>query len=686
MKLKASPPARRKSRAAGGARLHPGEALRRLKESHEELAEQNEFLLEAQRELEHSRERYVELYDSAPVCFVTLNYAGLIQEINLPAMHLLRQTRRLNGWPFVNFIARDDRKRFLRHLSAYRHSLHSGQPFAIELELATRPGKNSIFIELVSIPKMVPGSDRPIYNSVFRDITEQKRAHLALRESEERFRNLANGAPVMIWIEDTAQKRIWSNRRLLEFVGRPMEKEAGERWIQNIQPDDRKHYRRVCRGAFAARQPFETEYRLCRHDGQYRFILHYGQPMYADDHRFIGFIGTCIDITDRKTVEQELVLAHEQAVKASQAKDDFLATLSHELRTPLNPALLLASEAANNPDLPPGARADFALIRKSIELEARLIDDLLDLTRVMRGKLTLNLTELDLHTVLRAAITTVQNDLERKGILPTLKLNADDARVFGDEVRLQQIFWNVLKNAVKFTPEDGVITVETRRLTDRCEVRIIDTGIGMNREELGRVFNAFSQGNHQFGGLGLGLAISRALVQLHSGTLTADSPGKGQGATFLIELPLITHQVTAGKTRPAPDIVPSPRPLPPVEKIRVLLVEDHESTRTALTRLLLSRKFHVTGAGSLKEARAVVASEAGKFDLLISDIGLPDGNGCELMKELRKNFGLKGIALTGYGMEEDVSRTKAAGFVRHLIKPVRIDALDKVLFSVLNET
>jgi signal transduction histidine kinase len=382
--------------------------------------------------------------------------------------------------------------------------------------------------------------------------------------------------------------------------------------------------------------------------------------------------------------ESALRASKEQAMAASKAKDDFLAALSHELRTPLNPVLLLATEASNDPKLPTEVRADFETIAKNVSLEARLIDDLLDLTRIARGKLALEMQPSDVHASLGDALAMVGEEIDEKKIALTLKLNADRCLVMGDEVRLKQVFWNVLKNAAKFTPARGRITIETSTVADRgaIAIKVTDTGIGMTPEELARIFEAFSQGDHanndgphRFGGMGLGLAISRMMVELHSGSISAASNGRNKGTTFSIELPL-ARAWNVAQSAPAE---PSP---PPVQfaddrRRRILLVEDHKPTSAALVHLLSRRNYFVVAADCI--AAACDAARTGNFDLLISDIGLPDGSGYELMSELHRRHGLIGIALTGYGMEEDVSRSLSAGFITHLTKPVTMQALDGAL-------
>jgi len=351
--------------------------------------------------------------------------------------------------------------------------------------------------------------------------------------------------------------------------------------------------------------------------------------------------------------------------------------------------LLLASEAADNARLTAEVRADFATIVKNVRLEARLIDDLLDLTRISRGKVALDLRAADVHGGLEDALAMAREEIEAKQITVTLKLEAARHVVLGDDTRLKQIFWNVIKNAAKFTPAAGRIHIATAMVaaTEEVSISVTDTGIGMTPAELKRIFEAFSQGDHaapgstsRFEGVGLGLAISRVMVEMHSGSIRATSPGRDQGTMITIKLPLLRAGDSWPAAAPAGAAVPA---LAAAEKSaadgprRILLVEDHRPTSEALVRLLTRRNYQVVAAASLEEART--AAGRGTFDLLISDIGLPDGNGYDLMTELRSRHGVAGIALTGYGMQQDISRSHAAGFVAHLTKPIGVQALESAL-------
>ena len=380
-----------------------------------------------------------------------------------------------------------------------------------------------------------------------------------------------------------------------------------------------------------------------------------------------------------ESARQSAEAAKGRAEAATRAKDDFLAALSHELRTPLNPALLLATSLAEDHTLPAQARDDINVIAKGIALQARLVDDLLDITRITGGKLRLDLHPIDAHAALQHAYEILRSDIREQQIAFTLDLAAPCHTIKADAVRLQQIFWNILKNAVKFTPRGGAVIVRTCNPLENpetLEVEITDTGVGIAPEMIGRVFDAFIQEDHdhghRFGGIGLGLAISQRLVELQNGRIQAESKGRGHGATFRIQLPLDRSEALA-TALPA---IAQPPIAPPASR-RILLVEDHEQTRATLVQLLQRRGHVVAGVGTTTAARERAA--AGDCDLVISDLGLPDGDGHALMSELHQSYGLPGIALSGYGMDDDIARSRASGFCAHLTKPVDIHVLESAI-------
>ena len=363
--------------------------------------------------------------------------------------------------------------------------------------------------------------------------------------------------------------------------------------------------------------------------------------------------------------------ARAESERANLAKDSFLAMLSHELRTPLTPVLTSVLTLEQAEALPEDVRESLQMIRRNVELEARLIDDLLDLTRISKGKVQLSLELVDAHLLLRNALEICQADIDHKNLSLQTDFAADKVCLEADPARLQQIFWNLIKNAVKFTPEGGRLQIRTGNDDGQFRVEISDSGMGIDAETLPKIFNAFEQGERtQLGGLGLGLAISKALVETHHGKLTAESAGPNQGATFTATFPRANNDAGAIATS-----IPSS---PGARKsMRILLVEDHEDTNRSLTHLLRRRGYEVQAARSVESALKLAENE--RFDVLVSDIGLPDGSGIDLMQKLKNDHPIFGIALTGFGMEEDLRRSHDVGFIHHLIKPVDLNRLDALI-------
>jgi PAS domain S-box-containing protein len=398
------------------------------------------------------------------------------------------------------------------------------------------------------------------------------------------------------------------------------------------------------------------------------------------------YVGILHDISQAKQLEQslrqaaeELRQAKEQLEQASRAKDRFLAVLSHELRTPLTPVLATLSALEMEGELPREMLDRLHVARRNVELEARLIDDLLDLTRIERGKLHLRTEVLDLHEVIEDIASICSEDVAAKSHHLVLALSAECRLIEGDPARLRQILWNLVKNAVKFTPPGGIITIGTGNLpgdekTPRVQVKVTDSGIGIPQDSLGRIFQAFEQGQadtvRHFGGLGLGLAITRALVELHNGTVVAESDGPGKGSTFTLELSTVSGTARQHSTSEPPPNAGS-------RALRILLVEDHADTLHVMRQLLTRMGHQVTTACSVAEARRRLAAEVP--ELLLSDLGLPDGSGRDVMRYACEVGVTRGIALSGYGMEEDLRRSLEAGFVDHLTKPVDVRTLRETL-------
>jgi HAMP domain-containing protein/signal transduction histidine kinase len=362
----------------------------------------------------------------------------------------------------------------------------------------------------------------------------------------------------------------------------------------------------------------------------------------------------------------------EEKARSNLAKDHFLAMLSHELRTPLTPVLASALALESEPELPKDIHESLQMIRRNVELEARLIDDLLDLTRIDRGKVQLNFEVVDAHTLLQNALEICQAEIDRKHLKRSLNLGAQKVHMRADPARLQQIFWNLINNAVKFTPKNGQIIITTSNNSSaQLRVEIADTGLGIEAEALPKIFDAFEQGGRtQLGGLGLGLAISKTLVEAHRGRITAQSAGRNKGATFTLVFP--TCEKVEVQIAPAASPI-----LPERQPMRILLVEDHEDTNRSLTNLLRRRGYQVQSALNFQSAVNLSANE--QFDVLISDLALPDGSGIDLMQKLNSKQSLLAIALTGFGMEDDIRKSYDAGFKHHLVKPIDLNKLDSLI-------
>jgi two-component system, NtrC family, sensor kinase len=378
----------------------------------------------------------------------------------------------------------------------------------------------------------------------------------------------------------------------------------------------------------------------------------------------------------REQLHQKEVEAKAAAI-ANQAKDHFLAVLSHELRTPLTPVLATVAMLESNPGQSADMRHSLEVIRRNVELEARLIDDLLDVTRIARGKVELDKRPIELCTIIERAVEVCQPDIDARQLHFGVDIGPDAPYLLeADAARLQQVFWNLLKNAIKFTPKGGCVGIRCRRQGEGFVLaEVNDSGEGIDPAALGRIFNAFEQAERsitrQFGGLGLGLTISKTLVEMHGGCIQAHSQGKGRGATFTVQLPLHSAEVAASRTSRASA---AQARNPPGRPLRILLVEDHGDTARVMCRLLSANGHAVQTAADVVTALKLTEQHA--FDLLLSDLGLPDGSGLDLMRALRaRGLDVPGIALSGYGQEKDIQQARDAGFLAHLTKPVSLPRL-----------
>ena len=385
-------------------------------------------------------------------------------------------------------------------------------------------------------------------------------------------------------------------------------------------------------------------------------------------------------ISERNRAQAAIEQQKDAVEAANRTKDNFLAMLSHELRTPLTPVLAAVDTLEHDGGRSPEAKHSLSMIRRNVELESQLIDDLLDLTRIAKDKLQLRFGPLDAHEVINSVVEICRPEARARNLKLHLNLRAGAHYVSGDAAKFQQIVWNLLKNAIKFTADNGEITISSSNPEPQLlAVAVHDTGIGIEPEVMNRIFDPFEQGERasqrRYGGLGLGLAISKSLAQAHGGTLVASSEGRDRGSTFILTM----------KTMPAPPrIIKLTSPVAESRPLRILLVDDHQDTCVALERLLVRRGHLVAAAHNVRSAMETAARSS--FDLLISDIALPDGTGTELMTYLHAISHIPGIAISGFGMNGDVEKSMEAGFAEHLVKPVKMENLEAAIDRVMAAT
>jgi len=526
------------------------------------------------------------------------------------------------------------------------------------------------------------GTERPIADSgapvrdargtvvgavlVFRDVTKQQHAE----RDVQRLAAIVSSANHAI-IGETVHNVItdWNPgaERLFGFTAAEM---IGRKMSALAPPGAPDPSPALTAELIAGRRVAEFDARRQTKSGQWIDVVVTLSPIRDEDGNVVGISRLLRDVTERRRHARELEEARQRAEEASAAKDRFLATLSHELRTPLTPVMASLHRLERRPDLGPGMAESLGMIHRNVELEARLIDDLLDLTRISRGKIEIERLPLDLHAVLANVVQSSRSELINRGLQVTMRLDADERYCEGDAARLQQVFWNLFKNAAKFTPAGGSVTVRSENpAPGRIRVAVADTGRGIRADLLPRIFEAFEQGDvtatRRAGGLGLGLAIARNLVELHGGSISAASGGEGLGATFTVDL-----ATTAARPAAIPSTIRGGLDEQDARRrTSVLLVEDDVDTGEAMRMLLEEAGFDVRAAGSVEEASRLFRERPA--DVLVTDVGLPDGSGLDLLGTLKSvSPGLRAVVLSGYGMEEDIQRSRKLGFSEHFVKPI----------------
>ncbi len=517
------------------------------------------------------------------------------------------------------------------------------------------------------------------------DITEREASKQALKQREYQLRLITEVIPQQVWTALPNGEIDYINQRWQEYTGVSFEKIRGRGWSTIVHPEDLERVSHTWDKAVKTGGKYNIKARLRQTDGTYHWFLGRARPLRNEKGEIIKWYGTNTDITRIKQLEKRLRQQTEDLTKANQIKDEFLAIVSHELRTPLNPILgwsqLLAAGRLDAEKQSMGIE----IIQRNAKLQAQLIDDLLDVSRILRGKLNLKVTPINLESVIRSALATVQLAAEAKSIEIITEFTANVGQISGDVGRLQQIVWNLVSNAIKFTPEGGRVTVKLEQVDNQAQIQVRDTGQGIEPEFLPYVFDRFRQAEssttRKYGGLGLGLAIVRHLTELHGGTVAVTSQGERQGSTFSVNLPLMnTFTSNMSDNKSLKESVKPAR----FNHLKVLVVEDEIDSRDILTLVLEQEGAEITPVTSAEEALEAFADFS--FDLIISDIGMPEVDGYTLMNQIRKlpqGKDIPAIALTAYAGEVDREHSLEAGYQRHINKPIVIPELIEIITELV---
>jgi PAS domain S-box-containing protein len=560
-------------------------------------------------------------------------------------------------------------------LKARIEQVLAGRHVQFESELRYRLG-GTRYVRVEYVPDLrTDGSVAGFYVFVT-DLSERRRAEQAQAEllalvkaSEERFRAMADAAPAVLWLTDKDNCLTFISRGWFDHTGQTVEDAYahGAGWMDMVHPEDRAAASEAFFSASAKRIPFELEYRLQRHEGGYRWALDAGRPRFDDQGAWLGYIGSVIDI-------HESVQARDSLREADRRKDEFLALLAHELRNPLAP-ISNALHLLNTPGGSMHLERVREMLARQVNHMVRLVDDLMEASRITRGKLELKRNVIDLRDALRAAVETARPLVDRSHHTLQVNLPEEGLPVFGDAVRLAQVFANLLNNAAKYTPNGGHVTLTAQRDGTQVRVCVRDTGIGIESRNLPRVFEMFVQLDHGHaraqGGLGIGLSLARRIVEMHGGSIAAASEGADRGSEFTVKLPMVLAQSGSDIDEPADKRV---------YRRRVLIVDDNRDAADSLAMLLASLGADVQVAHDGAAALRICADW--QPEVVFLDLGMPGMDGFEVVRRLRAEPALQGtrvVALTGWSQDEDRRRTSAEGFDGHLVKPVDLSQLHAVL-------
>ncbi|MBD2248646.1 PAS domain-containing protein [Nostoc sp. FACHB-888] len=648
----------------------------------------------AEAALRESEQRFRVMADAVPQIVWITDAEGRVEFFN-------KQWSNYTGVPYepttaaqvaANFVHPEDGE---RTMAAFNEARRTSSVFSVEHRIRSAAGTYRWFLVRAEPYQNLQTGEIIRWFGASVDIHARKQAEATILQREAQFRQLADAMPQQVWISDAQGNTQYVNQQWTTYTGLTLEQTQDiHASTEIIHPDDFESTSQLWSTALATGSPYQAEFRLkYQADHTYRWFLSRAIAIRDEQGQIVQWFGTGTDIDAfrRAQAQREQLLQREQTARevaenANRIKDEFLAVLSHELRSPLNPILGWTQLLQNGKLDAARQREALAIIERNAKLQTQLIEDLLDFSRIIQGKLSLTVIPVSLTFVISAAVEIVRLAAEAKNIEIVLDLAPESALVSGDVARLQQVVWNLLTNAVKFTPNGGQVSVELRQLDGLAQIRVIDTGKGINPQFLPYVFEYFRQEDgsttRKFGGLGLGLAIVRQIVEMHGGTVLVESFGEGQGATFIVQLPTM-QQISPIAPQP---IGPQAETGLPLAGIQILLVDDEPDTREFQTFVLEQSGATVTAVASGLEA--LQALEQSIPDLLVSDIGMPQMDGYMLIEKIRalpSNLGgmIPAIALTAYATETDQQRALQVGFQTHITKPVEPEQLVRAIAVLL---
>lgn len=621
----------------------------------------------------NTEQRFQTLFEQAPFSVQLLAVDGKTLRVN-QAWKDLWGTQ--NGDPLLEFVLTHynmlaDPQLEAKGVTAQLRRAFAGEPVrlpAIHYDPADlgKPGA-ARWVEGTARPIKGPDGSVVEVMLIHEDVTERLLADRALRASEAQFRTIADAIPQMVWSTLPDGYHDYYNRQWYEFTGMAPGSTDGEAWNGMFHPDDQPRAWEKWRESLETGERYEIEYRLRHKSGEYRWVLGRALPVRDDTGEIVRWMGTCTDIHEQKRTRDELLANNRR-------KDDFLAMLAHELRNPLAPISTAAQLLKKTPSDPSKVERSAAIIDRQVRHMTELVDDLLDVSRVTRGLVDLERHPVEVKGVVASAIEQVRPLIDARGHQLTTRMAPCDAYVMGDRTRLVQVVANLLNNAAKYTAPNGSLRVSVE-VGERVTLCVADSGMGIEPHLLPQVFDLFTQGertpDRSQGGLGLGLALVKSLVELHGGHVVAQSDGPMLGSTFTVTLPLLGVEALPAPTPPRPSESPDAS-----RALRIMVVDDNEDAAETLGLFLQSLGHDVQVEHD--PMRAIAAAREARFDVFVLDIGLPVLDGYSLARQLREQPGganAKYIALTGYGSEADRQRGNEAGFDHYLVKPTDLDEL-----------